>query len=234
MRPHEAFVEAGAAQGVAHLVVGAAGGDAGGQGDRVERLGQPLDGGQGGVHGLAVELLEPVRPRRGRLLAQPVGDQPADRGVRTPDEPLDDLGLGERPSQLRAEGDLDTGGDPLTVDQHPVAVEYHELNRQDHHRSIGARRQKSTASRMSGHVMQCPPPRPRPSSAPTTRATWTGPSGVSRPKGRGERSGEAGRRAVHGAAPCRAGRGRGNGCLRTGPAAGRPRDDVPGVQSRSG
>ena len=31
--------------------------------------------------------------------------------------------------------------------------------------------QKSTASRMIGHVMQCPPPRPRPSSAPTIEMT---------------------------------------------------------------
>ena len=33
--------------------------------------------------------------------------------------------------------------------------------------------QKSTGSRMMGQVMQCPPPRPRPSSAPTMVITST-------------------------------------------------------------
>jgi hypothetical protein len=62
----EAFVEAGAAQGVPHLVMGAAGGHAHRQGERVECFRQALDGGEPGIHGLTVELLEPVRPDRGR------------------------------------------------------------------------------------------------------------------------------------------------------------------------
>lgn len=74
------------------------------------------------------------------------GDLGAYGGIRAPDEPLDDLILGERPAQLLAEGDLNARGDALAVDQSTVAVEYDELNRLDHSRSIGLAASAAVAS----------------------------------------------------------------------------------------
>ncbi len=132
------LVEARAAEGVAHLVVRAAGGDAGRQGDRAECLGQSLDGGQPGVHRLAVALFEQLTPVVGRLVADPGGDVLADGGAGAPDEAVHDLVLGQRPAQLRSQRDLEGQCDAFGVDEYPVAVEYHQFNRLDHARSIEA------------------------------------------------------------------------------------------------
>lgn len=124
----EAFVQPGAAQGVPHLVVRPAGGHADRKGDHVESLRQTLDGQELGVHGFAMKFFEPLRPDRGRLLIRASGDLLANVGVRAPDEPGDDILLGERPAQCGAESDLNAYGDAFAVDQHSVTIEYHQFN----------------------------------------------------------------------------------------------------------
>jgi hypothetical protein len=86
---------------------------------------------------LAVQLLEPLRPGRGRILAEPSRDLVADGRVRAPDEAGHDLVLGQRPAQLGSEGDLHACGDALAVDQYAVTVEYDEFDGPDHPRSTG-------------------------------------------------------------------------------------------------
>jgi hypothetical protein len=48
-------------------------------------------------------------------------------GGRPSDEVLDDLRLGERPSEVRQDGRLGTHGEPLAVDEDAVAIEDHEV-----------------------------------------------------------------------------------------------------------
>jgi len=127
----EALVEAGEAEGEAHLLVGAAGGDAGPHAAAVQLVQGADDA--GGRHEVGPER----RLGRHPVALGPLGQGPADlrldlhehRGAVAADEALDHLLGRDRPAQLGDEPGLDPDDESLAVHEHPVAVEHHQVDR---------------------------------------------------------------------------------------------------------
>jgi len=130
----EALVQAGEPQRVPEHLVAAAGGHAGGRGDAVQRLDDAVDRGELGVERRPVAAVEPVLPVSRQAVAQPVQDLLGHEGLRAAHEPLDHLGLAQRPAELGEDGGLHANREALAVDQDAVAVEDDELQRLGHAR----------------------------------------------------------------------------------------------------
>lgn len=133
----EARVEAGDPQGEAHLVVAPAGCHAGGKvRERIEGVDDALDGGEFSGERIVVEGLELFLPVGRQAAPEVLLHLPRHRLAGAAHEPVDDLGLGEFPSQLGQDECVHAHRDAFAVDQHAVAVEYDEFDRLDHARRI--------------------------------------------------------------------------------------------------
>ena len=125
--PGEVLVQSGTAQGVAHLVVAAAGGHADRKADPGEGIGDAVHGPQPGVYCLGVQAGEAALDLGRELGAEPGLDQLVDGGSGAPDETLGHLLLGNGPAELAEHPRVGAHGDRLAVHQDPVAVEDHQI-----------------------------------------------------------------------------------------------------------
>ena len=116
-------------QAVPDAVVTAVRGDADGRGEAVQSLRDAVDSGQFGREGRLVQMLVLLLPVLLQAPSEPFFHSGrVDLGGRA-DEPLDDLGLGERAPQVGHDHRVHFDAYSLAVHQHAVTVEDHQFNR---------------------------------------------------------------------------------------------------------
>jgi hypothetical protein len=115
---------------VAQPRVRAAGGDARGRRDRIQGLDHAVDGLELVLERLAVQPRVRVIPARLEAPPDRALDLAGHVRLGAAHEALDDLGLGQGPTEVGEDHRIDAHGDRLAVNEHAVTVEDHEVPRQ--------------------------------------------------------------------------------------------------------
>jgi hypothetical protein len=125
-----------------------AAGTANPRGCPVQRLHDAVHRAELGLERRPVAAVEPLLPAVRQPPAQPVQHCLDHEGLRAAHEPLDHLGLAQRPAELGEGGGLLADRQALAVDQHAVAVEDDQLQWPGHAGSVRAARHAPTAERI--------------------------------------------------------------------------------------